>query len=64
MDEELKQYLQGMEDRTAALIAGEIGSLHTQIKQVEDRIVAQLDTIDARHADFARKLDELRGKAS
>jgi len=97
MDEELKQHLQAMEDRTAALIAGEIGSLHTQIKQTEDRILAQLDGIDARqhrdasltttlmepivkqtrwheqsdnavadlaarHTEFARKLDEPRGK--
>ncbi len=48
MDEELKQYLQGMEDRTAALVAGEIGSLHSQIQQTEARLGERLDSIDSR----------------
>jgi len=47
MNEELKQYLEAMEghlraqiqsveDRTAALIAAEVGSLHTEIRAVLD----------------------------
>ena len=48
MDEELKTYLQGMEDRTAALIAGELGNLHTDLQQAEARLGARLDSIDSR----------------
>ena len=106
MDEELKVYLEtafaavhGKIDRFAEAVATEIGSLHTQIKLVEDRLVAQFEGIDARQrrdasltttlmelvvkqtrwheqsdnaaaelaarrAEFSRKLDEFRGKAS
>lgn len=46
MDEDLKQYLQGMEDRTAALIASELGSLHTDIQDVEKRLGARLDEVN------------------
>lgn len=63
MDEELKNYLQGMEnrlesrtaammqgveDRTAALIAAEIGNLHTQTQKGFARVDARFDSIDAR----------------
>ena len=48
MDEDLKVYLRGMEERTAALIAGEIGALHTQIQQSEARLDARLSSIDSR----------------
>jgi hypothetical protein len=48
MDEDLKAYLQGMEERTAALIAGEVGALHTQLQQSEARLGARLDSIDSR----------------
>jgi hypothetical protein len=48
MDEELKTWLQGMEDRTAALIAGEIGSVHTEMQQGFARVDARLESIDSR----------------
>jgi hypothetical protein len=48
MDEELKTYLQGMEDRTATLIAGEIGSLHGDIRLSEERLGKRLESIDTR----------------
>ncbi|HZL57286.1 MAG TPA: hypothetical protein VFC21_09405 [Bryobacteraceae bacterium] len=55
MEDELKIYFEaafaethGKIDRFAEAMATEIGSLHTQIRQVEERIVAQLDAIDAR----------------
>jgi hypothetical protein len=48
MDGDLKAYLQGMEERTAALIAGEIGALHKQLQQSDARLVARLDSIDSR----------------
>jgi hypothetical protein len=47
-DAELKQHLQGMEDRMAALIAGEIGSLHTDIGERFDRMDTRLESIDSR----------------
>ena len=48
MDEELKKYWQDMEDRTAALIAGEIGSVHTHIQQTEARLSAKIGDINTR----------------
>jgi hypothetical protein len=48
MDQELKEYLESMEARLISVFAGEIGSLHTQIKQSEERLVARLDVLDAR----------------
>jgi hypothetical protein len=59
MDEDLKTYLDGkfgevrtemqkVEDRSAALIAAEVGSLHTQIQRTEERIISRLEAIDAR----------------
>ena len=48
VDEELKKYWQDMEDRTAALIAGEIGSVHTHIRQTEARLSAKIDDINTR----------------
>jgi hypothetical protein len=48
MDEDLKLFLQGMEDRTAALIGAEVGGLHIDIQQSEARIGARLDSIDSR----------------
>ena len=48
MDEDLKIYLQGMEDRTAVLIASELGNLHTDLQQSEARLGARLDSIDSR----------------
>lgn len=63
MDEELKNYLQamesrmesrtlamiqGVEDRTAAVIAAEIGNLHTQMQRGFVRVDARFDSIDAR----------------
>jgi ABC-type transporter Mla subunit MlaD len=43
-----KKDLDAMEERIAALIAGELGSLHTQIQQVEQRLGDRLESIDAR----------------
>jgi ABC-type transporter Mla subunit MlaD len=40
--QDLKEALNGVEERIAALIAGELGSLHTQIQQTEERITARL----------------------
>jgi len=48
MDEELKAYLRKMEDRAAALIASEFGSLHTGIQNLEKRLDARFDSIDSR----------------
>lgn len=63
MDEELKAYLIGMEERTAALIkgvitgveertaaliAGEVGTIHTEMQQGFARVDALLSSIDAR----------------
>jgi hypothetical protein len=59
MDEELKTYLSGMEqriaselqkleERTALLIAAEVGGLHTEIQGVEKRLSARFESIDAR----------------
>jgi hypothetical protein len=59
MDEDLKKYLRGMEDRTASLIAGveertaaliaaELGVLHTDIQEVEQRLGARLDEMNVR----------------
>jgi hypothetical protein len=48
MDAELKAHLQGMEDRTAALIAGEVGSLHTDIGERFARVETKLESIDSR----------------
>jgi hypothetical protein len=48
LDEDLKAFLQGMEDRTAALIAAEVGSLHNDIKESENRLKERLDSISAR----------------
>ncbi len=67
MDEELKQHLQAMENRIAALIAAEVGTLHTQIVKTEERIVARLDAIDARQrrdASLTTTLMELVVKQS
>ncbi len=52
----------GVEDRTAALIAAEVGTLHTQLVKTEERIVARLDAIDAgqpRDASLTTTLMEL-----
>ncbi len=38
MDEDLKQHLQGMDDRTAALIASEPGPLHITIRDMDRRL--------------------------
>ena len=54
MDEELKQHLdelkrdlrvhiQSAEDRTAALIAAEVGALHTEVREGFDRVDRRLD---------------------
>jgi hypothetical protein len=48
MDEDVKAHLRGMEERTAALIAGEVGALRTQLQQSEGRLGARLDSIDSR----------------
>jgi hypothetical protein len=51
-----------VEDRTAALIAAEVGTLHTQLVKTEERIVARLDAIDAgqpRDASLTTTLMEL-----
>jgi uncharacterized protein (DUF885 family) len=48
MDEDLKAYLQGMEDRTAALIAAEVGNLHTEMQQGFAHVDTRLDSIDSR----------------
>lgn len=52
MDQELKQYLdekfRASEERTAQLIASEVGALHNDIRGVEDRLAARFDSIDAR----------------
>ncbi len=52
MDEDLKNYLdekfRASEDRTAALIANEVGALHTDILGVESRLTARFDSLDAR----------------
>jgi hypothetical protein len=58
MDDELKKYLedmkgelkthvtaacQGVEDRTAAMIAGEVATLHNELKASEERIGARIE---------------------
>jgi hypothetical protein len=59
MDEDLKQYLgefetrvaaqlQGVENRTAALIAAEMGALHADMQQGFARVDDRLESIDAR----------------
>lgn len=59
MDEDLKTYLQGMEtridariqaveDRTAALIAAEVGNIHTEMQLGFAHVDARLDSIDSR----------------
>lgn len=48
MDEDLKNYLQGMEERMAALIAGEVGTLHTDIGERFGRMDSRLESIDSR----------------
>jgi hypothetical protein len=40
MDEELKQHLQGMEDRMAALV---IGTVHTEITASEERMKTEIN---------------------
>ena len=40
--------LRKSEDRTASLIANEVGGLHSDIQDVETRLVARLDSIDSR----------------
>jgi hypothetical protein len=59
MDEELKAYLDakfadvraeavGMEARIVSVIASEVGTLHTQLKNAEERLTLKIDAIDAR----------------
>ena len=48
MDQELKQYLDGMKHDIVELVAGEVGTLHIQIQQSEARLSARFDSIDAR----------------
>jgi len=59
MDNELKTYLeqmearieaqmQGVENRMAALMASEIGSLHSDMQTIERRILDRLDALDSR----------------
>jgi hypothetical protein len=45
---DLQDALQKMEDRTAALIASEVGTLHVQIQQTEMRLGAKIDEINTR----------------
>jgi hypothetical protein len=48
MDNELKEYLRAMEERIAALVAGEIGSLHTDMGERFERVEIKLESIDSR----------------
>ena len=43
-----KQYLNEAAERLAALIAAEIGSVHTHIRQTEARLSAKIDDINTR----------------
>jgi len=74
MDEELKTYLQSMEerlesrtaamiqgseDRMATLIAAEIGNLHTQMQQGFERVDARFEQIDARFEQVDARFDSI-----
>lgn len=55
MDAELKKYLEKMQtdlagkiDRAAVATASDIGSLHTEIQQVETRLKTRIDDMDRR----------------
>lgn len=48
MDEDLKAYLDKRFDDMAATVAGEVGSLHTDIQEVEHRLGARLDEMNVR----------------
>ena len=67
MDEELKQYLQSLEsrtaamiqaseDRTATLIAAEIGNLHTQMQRGFERVDARFERVEARFDSIDARL--------
>jgi hypothetical protein len=45
---DLQEALQKVGNRTAALIAGEVGTLHVQIQQSEMRLTAKIDDINTR----------------
>jgi hypothetical protein len=53
---DLTDALKAMQEDTAALIAGEVGSLHSQIRQSEARLGAKLDEINARLDIHGRSL--------
>jgi predicted nucleic acid-binding Zn-ribbon protein len=48
MDNETKEYLRAMEERIAALIAGETATTHSELKGVEERLTWRIDEIDRR----------------